>query len=34
MAHRSLNGRWVVNGAVAATQNGDAGVRAHADYEF
>jgi autotransporter adhesin len=34
VTHRSLNGRRVVNGAVAATQSGDAGVRAHADYEF
>ncbi len=34
VTHRSASGRWIVNGAVSATQSGDAGVRARADYEF
>jgi autotransporter adhesin len=32
--YRSENNRWLVNGAVSVTQNGDAGVRAQAGYEF
>jgi autotransporter adhesin len=32
--YRSENSRWLVNGAVSVTQNGDAGVRAQAGYEF
>ena len=34
VTHRSLDGHWVVNGAVSASQSGDASVRAHADYGF
>ena len=32
--YRSENGKWLVNGAASVTQNGDAGVRAQAGYEF
>jgi trimeric autotransporter adhesin len=34
VTHRSANGKWLTSGAVAATPGGDAGVRAHVDYEF
>ncbi len=34
VTHRSANGKWLTSGAVAATPGGDAGVRAHLDYEF
>ncbi|WP_158937685.1 ESPR-type extended signal peptide-containing protein [Burkholderia sp. S171] len=32
--YRSENSKWLVNGAVSVTPNGDAGVRAQAGYEF
>jgi autotransporter adhesin len=34
VTHRSMNGKWLVNGAVSATSTGDAGVRAQVGYEF
>jgi len=34
VTHRSLNGKWLVNGAVSTTSTGDAGVRAQVGYEF
>jgi autotransporter adhesin len=32
--YRSENNKWLVNGAVSVTPNGEAGVRAQAGYEF
>jgi trimeric autotransporter adhesin len=34
VTHRSMNNKWLVNGAVSATSTGDAGVRAQVGYEF
>lgn len=34
VTYRSQNGHWLVNGAASVTQQGDAGVRAQAGYEF
>ena len=34
VTYRSENGKRLVNGAASVTQNGDAGVRAQAGYEF
>jgi autotransporter adhesin len=34
VTHRSENGRWLVNGGVAATSSGDTGVRAQVGYEW
>ena len=34
VTHRSMNSKWLVNGAVSATSTGDAGVRAQVGYEF
>jgi autotransporter adhesin len=32
--YRSDDGKWLVNGAVSLTGNGDAGMRAQVGYEF
>ncbi|WP_233863223.1 ESPR-type extended signal peptide-containing protein [Paraburkholderia adhaesiva] len=34
VTYRSANSHWLVNGAVAVTNNGDAGARAQIGYEF
>ncbi|WP_185218922.1 ESPR-type extended signal peptide-containing protein [Paraburkholderia dinghuensis] len=34
VTYRSANAHWLMNGAVAVTNNGDAGVRAQIGYEF
>ncbi|WJF89669.1 YadA-like family protein [Paraburkholderia bonniea] len=34
VTYRSMNGRWLVNGAVSVTSTGDAGVRTQVGYEF
>ncbi|WP_157637423.1 YadA family autotransporter adhesin [Burkholderia ubonensis] len=34
VTHRSENGKWLMNGGVAVTSSGDAGVRAQVGYEW
>jgi trimeric autotransporter adhesin len=34
VTYRSTNGKWLLNAAASATQEGDAGVRAQVGYEF